>query len=149
MDYQALAKLVRDTEGVDWSMGDGAIAAKLNEASETAVRSRFITTRTIFAEIDAATAQSLLGKFKAAQASDDVLAVAWAAINSFTDGGGIDIGKPATRALLDGFVQQGVFTQAEADSVKALANVSESPAEYAGLGRVGFRDVARARERVA
>jgi len=144
--YNALKTMIdAGAAGVAWTQDDETIAAALNAATETEVYSRLITGRTIFAEIDAATATSLLGKFKAAAQSDDVLGLAWAAVNSYTAGGGLDAGSAATRQLLDGYVQAGVFAQAEADAVKALAERTVPLLRSIGWSKVTDKDIAHTR----
>lgn len=56
----------------------------------------------------------------------------------------IDMSLAPNQALIAGLVQSGLITQAQADSVAALAEVTISPAENAGLGVVSIDQIARA-----
>lgn len=56
----------------------------------------------------------------------------------------IDLSLTPNQALIAGLVQSGLMTQVQADSVAALAEVTISPAENAGLGVVSIEQIARA-----
>lgn len=98
---------------------DGAyeIARLLNLPDGTAIRSRFITARTVLAEIgpDGAT---ILDKLEAAAAV--IPAVKWA-MRFIVQDSGIDIGHPGTQGMTDQLVAGGILTAEEGAALKGLA----------------------------
>jgi hypothetical protein len=100
---------------------DQAIADVLNSAEGGVVyRERFVTARTLLAELDPFVAAAILDKLEAAAQVNSV--VKWAMRYVTTDG--IDIGHSATHSLLDL-----VLTADEAAAVKALAAKSVGHAQ--------------------
>lgn len=108
----------------------------LNARSETMVKTRMITGRAILAECGVH-GPAILDKLEAAAASNS--AVKWA-VTFLKQDAGIDIGHPATRAMIDQMTGA-VFTAAEAAALKALASQPASRAEVIGLGVVTYKDV--------
>lgn len=91
----------------------------LNAEAVTEVRSRFITARTILAECGAQAAD-ILDALEAGALN--VSALKWA-VQFLGQDSGIDIGNPATQAMLDQLVLGRILTTAHADALKALAMV--------------------------
>jgi hypothetical protein len=54
---------------------------------------------------------------------------------------GLDVGHPATQALLEGLAQAGALLQAEADQLKILALQPASRAEVLGFGPATEQDL--------
>ncbi len=121
------------------TMTDAQAAASLNTADRSVIRPRLANAKTVMHEIE--NGWLLLDKLEAAAPS--VPPVKWALKFLETDVG-IDVGSPVTQAQLQSLVP-GVLTQAEADALKALAQVTVSRADELGLGAVGGNDVAEAR----
>jgi hypothetical protein len=120
----------------------GLVAELLNAPARSGVQSRFLTARTVLAEMGAAGAD-LLDKLEAAAAY--VPAVRWAMLFLKQEGGsatsGIDVGYPGTRSLIDQLAAGGLISTAEADALKALAIQPMSRARELGLPTVGVLDV--------
>jgi hypothetical protein len=139
MDYQALkAEIDAHPEWVGFS--DNAIADLLNAKTLTSVQSRFVTARSILAEI--ADGAAILDALESASAM--VPAVKWAMVYLKGETG-VDVGYPSTRAQLDALVAGGVLTEAQAEAVKGMALLPSSQAEFLGLGSISYNDVNVAR----
>lgn len=134
--------------------GAYAIAEALNAPGGTAPRERFVTARTVLAEVGPTGAAALdkLDAFADEPApADPVLAsihssARWAM--QFVTSDGIDVGHPTTRSLLDAMAAAAVITQGEADAIKALALATQTEAEALlapWRGSVAYQDVEAAR----
>lgn len=118
---------------------DAEIADILNDRRFTGVTSRFVTARTILAEVSGGSA--ILDKLEAAAPA--VPDLKWAMI--FLAGeGGIDIGHAGTRANLEALAAVGVITDGEAQALLQMAYTAMSRAELAGIGTITHQDVAQA-----
>lgn len=109
----------------------GMVVELLNAPTESMVKPRFITARTILAECD--DGAGVLDAMTAA--ASGISAVKWALTFLSTDSG-IDVGHARTQGMIDSLVGAGVMTQPLADQLKALAIQSASRAEVLGLGVV-------------
>lgn len=108
----------------------GQVVNLLNQPTFTMVKSRFITARTILAELGIAGA-IILEKLSGFVALDPTtlppeaqalrVATKWAMRFIESEGLGIDIGHPNTVAILDGLQAAGVLTIDEANAAKGLA----------------------------
>lgn len=125
----------------EWAeLSDNEIADLLNAKTQTSIQPRFITARSILAEI--ADGAAILDKLDATAAL--VPAVKWAMLYLKGETG-IDVGYPSTRDQLDGLAQAGILTAAQAEEVKTMALQPISRAEQLGLGSVSYNDVNAAR----
>lgn len=115
------------------SDGAFAIAEALNAPGGEAIRSRFVTARTVLAELGPNGAV-VLDKLEAAAAS--VSAVKWG-MRFITQDSGIDIGHPGTQGMIDQLVGAGVLTASEGAAVKGLALQPVRRVELAVDGWVG------------
>lgn len=121
---------------------DNEIADVLNDTSRfTLVKERFITARTLLAELGPTVGASVLDKLEAVSAVSSP--VKWAMKFLATDG--IDMGHAGTRAQMDALAQAGALTAEEAEAVKAIAEQPASRAEILGWGSVSYNDVNAAR----
>lgn len=143
MDYQALATEITTGPLAAELTGksDVEMAAILNDQRFTRVASRFVTARTILAELGAVQGATVLDKLEAAAAVSSP--VKWMMRFLQTDGG-VDIGHPQTSAAIDGLVAGEILTASEGAALQALAVVPASRAEILGLGTVTYSDVSRA-----
>lgn len=122
-------ELANDPLGLGYAtMTNGEIEAAMNAKTRSRIISRFVTARTILAEC--ADGATILDKLEAA--GTQVSAVKWA-MRFLQQEGGIDVGHPATLAMVDQLVAAGVLTQVEGDSLKALAVQMCSRAEEIGI----------------
>lgn len=55
---------------------------------------------------------------------------------------GIDVTLPVNQAMIGTLVSEAIVTQAQADSALALASVTVSPADAAGLGTITLQQIA-------
>lgn len=102
----------------------GQIVDLLNAPTQTMVRERFVTARTVLAELD--NGATILDKLEAAAASTP--AVKWAMRFMLSDPG-IDVGHPRTQGLLEQLAVAGVLTVDEASDVQMMALLPASRAE--------------------
>lgn len=122
-------ELTIDPLGIGYStMTNGEIEAALNAKTRSRIISRFVTARTILAEC--ADGATILDKLEAAGAQ--VSAVKWA-MRFLQQEGGIDVGHPATLAMVDQLVGAGVLTAAEGAALKNLSVELCSRAEEIGI----------------
>ena len=124
------------------SGNDAAIANTLNEPrGSVMLRERLVSARGVLADYPggAAAGAAVLDKLEAAAAS--VPAVKW--VMSFLRSDGIDIGSPATQAMLDQLAQGGLITQDEANNLKSLGFGPASRAMTLGA-TISHIDVAKA-----
>lgn len=140
MDYQALATeietgpLAAELAATD-SIGKVAI---LNDRRFTMPKSRFITARTLLAELGAEMGASILDKLETAATS--ISPLKWAMKFLQLDGG-LDIGHAQTMTMIDELVTAEVLTAAEGTALKSLGMAPASRAEVIGLGTVTYSDV--------
>lgn len=143
MDYALLKNEILNGplagEFVDKS--DDEIAAILNSPRYPMIQSRFVTARTLLAELTNGAA--LLDKLTAI--ATQVSAVKWA-MKFLESEGGIDIGHPSTQAQIDALVTGKALTIAEGEELKSLAITNVSRAEIVGLENVSYDGVSLARE---
>lgn len=149
MDHAALATELAEPQYASYLPDDlEPVLALLNAPSTTLVKPRFITARTVLAELGGPGAVSLdkLEAFIAAAppAGAEQLhsAMKWA-LRFLTSEGGLDIGHANSQAMLDGLALVGVLTSGEAAALKALASQPASRAEVLfGVGaRVTVADI--------
>lgn len=105
----------------------GLVVEMLNNPIYQKHKSRFVTARTVLAEV--ANGAEILDKLEAAAQANS--SVKWAMRFITTDG--IDVGYPVTQQLLDQLATAGVLTQAEATSLKDLSLQPASRAEVLDL----------------
>lgn len=141
MDYEKLSLEV-DTNFSDSALSDNAIADEINEKKFTAVRPRFITARTVLAELGAEVGSKVLDKLEAiAPVSSPVK---WM-MKFLSSDGGVDIGNDQTLASIDALVAGGVLTTEEGQALHGMALQPVSRGEVLGIGTVSYDDVNRAR----
>lgn len=142
MNYQALKTEILTGPLAAELVGksDNEISDVLNDMRYTAVKSRFITVRTMLAEL--AGTGAIIDKLDVAAASIPEVREALRYLRGET---GIDVGHPGTIAQLDALVAGGVLTNDEAESVKAMAMQPISRAELLGWQPVNYNDVNIAR----
>ena len=106
----------------------GALADMLNAPTASMAKPRMITARGIMASygLGPAAGAAFLDKMESLSAS--VPAIKWA-MKFLQAESGIDVGEPATQAMLTSLVGVGGVTQTEVDGVKAMANQPASRAE--------------------
>ncbi|QNN24351.1 hypothetical protein HED60_19425 [Planctomycetales bacterium ZRK34] len=126
------------------SMTDAEAATALNLPDRTRVISRRITSLTILSELGADAAEMLERVATAAQ-TNKAVAIALQALQSYSDGGGIDIGNDVTRSTIDTLLAAEVLSDDEANALKAMATETISRATELGLGHVASRHVANIR----
>lgn len=115
----------------------GILVNLLNETIYQKHKTRFVTARTVLAEVTGGA--EILDKLETAAQTNS--AVKWAM--RFITSDGIDIGYPVTQQLLDSLVGS-TLTQAECDALKNLATQSASRAEVLGLPYVTEQQVRNA-----
>ena len=121
---------------------DIAVAAILNDKRFTGLKSRLISARGVLSDYPGGpmAAAAVLDKLEAATPA--VPALRWAI--GFLKGEGLDIGHPATQAMLDQLAQGGVITVLEADKMKSLGLVPMSRSELLLGHALKITDVAAA-----
>lgn len=112
----------------------GILVNLLNDPIYQKHKTRFVTARTVLAEV--AGGAEILDKLETAAQTNS--AVKWAMRFVTTDG--IDVGYPATQQLLDSLVGS-VLTQAECDALKNMALQPASRAEVLDLPYVQEHDI--------
>ena len=118
----------------EWNeLTSGEVAEAANTPSVTRLRSQWITERRLFALFAPERAEAILQGFEAAAQVDPIAARALRWIRSEN---GVDVGEPASQALLDTWAAAGICTVEEAATLKALGQETVSPAQAAGLGEV-------------
>lgn len=142
MNYQVLrTELITDPLAIGYAgKSDDEVTDLLNALSYSKIKPRFITARSMLAEIP--TAAQILDKLEATATS--ISSVKWAMFYLKGEGG-IDIGHPATIAQLDDLVTYSILTNDEATAVKNMAIQPASRAEILGLDPVNYNDVNMAR----
>lgn len=106
----------------------GMLAELLNAPSATLAKTRMVTARGIMASygLGPTGGAAFLDKLDALSAN--VPAIKWAMKFLQTEAG-IDVGEPATQAMLTSLIGVGGVTQAEVDGIKAMALQPASRAE--------------------
>lgn len=120
---------------------DTEMAAILNDQRFSTVRERFITARTILAELGPEIGAGVLDKMEAASAN--ISALKWA-MRFLIGETGIDIGHAGTRSQIEAMAAGGVIATDEAAALLNMAVAPASRAEIIGLGTVTYSDVSRA-----
>ena len=111
-------------------------AALLNDPRFTKIKTRFVTARTVLAEV--AGGAALLDKLQSIGATQSAVKYAMTFLNQE---GGIDIGNAATQGMVDQLVAGAALTAAEGTALKNLALQPASRAEVLGLGTVTANDI--------
>ena len=143
MDYTALKTEIETGPLATECVGgtDEGIADILNRQDIHAIQERWVTARTVLAELGATAGAAILDKLQAVFASSSP--VKWM-ITFLAQDSGIDIGNAQTQASIDGLVTAGVLTSAEGAALKNMALKTCSRAQVAGFGTVSPGDVSRA-----
>lgn len=141
MDYMALQAEIETGPLATECAGksDAEVAAILNAPHAPGVRPRFVTGRTILAEI--AAGADILDKLEAA--APNIPPLKWA-MRFLIGEAGIDIGHPGTRAQITALAAAGVITEPERDALLSMGETTMSRAELAGFGSITPGDVSRA-----
>ena len=144
MDYAALKTEIETgplaTECAGQS--DDTVAAILNDKRYTATGERYVTARTVLAELGATTGAAILDKLEAASAQSSP--VKWM-LKFLTQDSGLDVGQTETQGCIDALAIAGVLTDDEAAALKSLALLPTSRAEILGFGSVSYNDINKAR----
>lgn len=138
MNYQALKTLIESR----LADTDAEIAGWCNTPSITVTSERFVTTRTLMAELGPVAADAILTKLETA--AEQMPLVNRTLLMLRPSEGGIDVALPAVVGQLNALVPD-VLSQAEANSVSVLAQRLVSPASNAGLSIITEGDVQFAR----
>jgi len=142
MNYQAL-KTEIDTGPLAAECAgksDDEIAAILNAPRFSMIRSRFVTVRTMLAELPGTGA--IVTKLDTAAESIPEVREALRYLRGET---GIDIGHPGTIAQLDALAAGEVLTLEEATGLKSMALQPASRADILGWPAISYNDVNAAR----
>lgn len=129
---QLKTELQTDPSGLGYAAhvphAPGTLADMLNAQSATMAKPRMITARGIMASygLGPSAGSAFLDKLEVLSAG--VPAIKWA-MKFLHAESGIDVGEPATQAMLTSLVGVGGVTQAEVDGVKAMALQPASRAE--------------------
>lgn len=122
-------------------MTDAECAADLNEKRYAQVAERWITERTIMAELADGQAIMEVLETVAEQSGEVARAVKWLDPAR----GGLNIADAKVRAQIDDLATAQLLTQQQAEALKALAEQPASRAEVLGLGVVHHLQIAEAR----
>lgn len=129
---QLKAELQTDPAGLGYAAhvphAPGTLADLLNAQSATMAKPRMITARGIMASYGLGPSAGAAFMDKLEVLSAGVPAIKWA-MKFLQSESGIDVGEPATQAMLASLVGVGGVTQTEVDGVKAMANQPASRAE--------------------
>ena len=137
-----LEELTQDPLGRSYAQwipdSPGLLVELLNTPDRSIVKERFITARTVLAELD--NGATILDKLESATGYS---AVKWAMkfMQSDSPNAGIDIGADKTRQTIIALWHGGLFTQEECTQILGLAMQQGSRAEELGLGRVEESDI--------
>jgi len=150
MNYPVLiAELTGDPLGRGYAgMSDSQAAADLNTAYRTGLHTRFITFRTLITELEhRGRAAQLLDKLTENSQSNKTTSLALDMLKTYSEGGGIDISRPACRAHIDELADKTslVIPPEWAAEIKALAETQISRAEELGLPYIDPGNIAAAR----
>lgn len=145
MNYDKLKLLLDSPAYIELS--DEEIVDRLNALTETvAVAGSFINEKTLYSQLGAAAAESILQKLEAAAATNPYVKRALHWMTPAEQG--IDLGNPVARGMIELLATEAggnVFTVEEANSLKKLGEAKRSPAQVAGLPRVELGHVQDAR----
>ncbi len=147
MLYTLLSQELRDdppTAGYA-SMTDAEAAESLNMANRVVVTPTFCSWRSLLAALGPESTAAIKAKIEAAAQADAGLALALDMLGEYGEGGGLDMGHPNTRAVIDQLAAAEVLTAAEAVAIKSLGERTVSRAQELGLGRVKVGHVHKAR----
>lgn len=125
-------------------MADAEAFAALTEKTSTRIVTTFATWRKMLADLGPTVTATVKAKVEAAAEGNPAVALALDMLGEYGDGGGLDIGHPNTRAVIDQLAAGGVLTVDEATAIKAMAEEPCSRADELVLS-VRLRDVIRAR----
>lgn len=129
---QLKAELQTDPAGLGYAAhvphAPGSLADLLNAQSATMAKPRMITARGIMASYGLGPSAGAAFMDKLEVLSAGVPTIKWA-MKFLQEESGIDVGEPATQAMLASLVGVGGVTQTEVDGVKAMANQPASRAE--------------------
>lgn len=114
----------------------GHIVNLINDKTQKMVQSRFITDRTVMAELT--DGFTILDKLDAAGTQDSRIS---RAMKFMGQDGGLDIGHPTTQGMINQLATAGVLLQTEADELNAMAQQPASRAEVLGFGYVSELDI--------
>lgn len=147
MDYAILAnELTTDPAAKGYAAllpdNPGQVCELLNSRTESMVKPRFVTGRTILAECGEH-GGAILDALEAVATANS--SVKWAVIFLKQDGG-IDVGHDATQEMIAQLVNGGALTAAQGNALSALAVQPASRAETLGLPPVSILDVYAALE---
>ncbi len=114
------------------SQTDSQVATTLNATSSVvAPGSKLITSRTLYADLGPAAAETILQKLEAAGAANPVVkrVLGWLLPSE----AGVDITHSSTRDQIDALVSASVLSLSEGAALKGLGEVSRSYGESLGL----------------
>lgn len=136
-------ELANDPMGLGYAQwlpnSPGMVVQLINAPSFAMVKSLMMSERGILAQYPdgPVAADAVLTKLDTfAQTQQPLASVVKRALRFLGDPEGIDMGSPATQAMLDAVQQAGVLTADETTKLKALAMQPASRAEVLGLGMV-------------
>ena len=144
MDYAALRAEI-DTGPLAAELtgkSDDDVAAILNDKRFTTTGERYVTARTVLAELGATTGATILDKLEAAATQSSP--VKWM-LKFLTQDSGLDVGQTETQGCIDALAIAGVLTTDEASALRGMALLPTSRAEIIGFGSVSYNDVNKAR----
>lgn len=143
MDYQVLKTEIETGPLASECVGqsDDVVAAILNDKRYTATKERYVTARTVLAELGATIGAAILDKLEAAATQSSP--VKWM-LKFLTQDSGLDVGQAETQGCIDALAIAGVLTTNEATALKGMALRACSRAEITGFGAVTAGDVSRA-----
>lgn len=121
---------------------DDDVAAILNDKQFTATKERYVTVRTVLAELGATAGAAILDKLEAAATQSSP--VKWM-LKFLTQDSGLDVGQSETQGCIDALAVAGVLTTDEATALKGMALLPTSRAEILGFGPVSYNDINKAR----
>ena len=133
MDLNALkAEIQNDPAGIGYAAhlphSPGAVVDLLNARAQVKAKSRMVTARGIMASYGLGPAAGAVFLDKLDALAGSVPAVNWAMKFLQTEAG-VDVGEPATQAMLTALIGQGGITADEVNGVKAMAIQPASRAE--------------------
>ena len=157
MDYEALKnELINDPQSRGYAqMSDADAAADLNTARIEATRPIASDELLAFAGANGRAEKIMRAaeqgkKPDGTDLSAGVQSVAIAADRMIRrDGTSLDMSRADHVGLVDALVNDGVLDAADKTALQSLAATHISRAQQLGFRQIGFRDVARARERMA
>ncbi len=144
MDYAALKTEIETGPLAAECAGqsDDAVAALLNAKNYEGIQERYVTTRTVLAELGATAGATILDKLEAAATQSSP--VKWM-LKFLTQDSGLDVGQTETQGCIDALAIAGVLTTDEAEALKNMALLPTSRAELLGFGSVSYNDINKAR----